>query len=336
MGCWDVTCAISHLPIQEDDPIRFIFLRQPLYYDGIQKSWATWLPVTVPLKGVYNSYGAIEKYERHEDDRIVQFQVDCLKRFAVWESSPDDDYDKEPDDPEFPNTMESLINACERGGLRLRLPYRDYADEDDPKPAIYKTVHTAPFMIHEEIYQHMVAGPDRDPPGVGTWRHRLEQDGDRRFGRGKIKSLRAAVEWANGADDRAKLREILAKEGKEDRASILDEVHSMFLRDSGSNLENMPDMTCIGNEWEPKIESWPSLFKFTEEDWSELGNRVFEQEVLFWTMRECRRLMHPALHMDQYWYPENNLDGNRMLNHYVDKMTVALQEKGQREQEENP
>ena len=72
-----------------------------------------------------------------------------------------------------------------------------------------------------------------------------------------------------------------------------------------------------------------------DEDWTELGNRVFDQEVLFWTMRECRREFYPALYTDQYYYPENNLDGHRMLLHFVEKMTIAFQEKVRRGYEED-
>jgi len=327
MGCWDVTCAVTNLPIQDGDPIRFFFLRQPLYADGVGKSFAQWLPVTVPIKGIYNNYGAVTGY----DDRIIQFQRDCLKRFAVWDSDRDDGHDDHPDDPDFPNTMKSLISACERGGLRLRLPYNDHCEGEDP---VFKTVYTAPFMVHEEIYQHMIAGPDRAPPGVGTWRRRLEKSGDRRIGRGKVESLRGAVEWAQGADDRKRLREILVEKGEKDLASSLDEMHSIFLRDTGSNLENMPDLTCIGNEWEPKIESFPTLFEFTEEDWTELGNRALDQEVFFWTMKECRRLMYPALYMDQYYYPDNDLTSSLLLNHFISTMTVAFEKKERERHEE--
>lgn len=333
MGCWDVTCGISHLPIQAGDPIRLSILRQPLYYDGIQKSWATWLPVSVPLKGVYDNYGGIEGYE---NDRITQFQVECLKRFAVWGADPDGRYDKEPDDPEFPNTMESLLNACERGGLCFRMPYEDHAED---KETTFKTVRTASFMIHEEIYQHMISGTDRNPPGVGTRRHRLEKNGDGGLllGRG-VDGLRSATEWTKGAEDRKELHQKLAehdKEGSKDVSFLIEKSYGLSLRDLGSHSEATPDLTCIGCEWKPKIENWPSLLEFTEEDWKELSNRVLEQEVLFWTMRECRRMIHPALHTDQWYYPDNNLDANRMLHHFIDKMTVAIQEKAKRKQEEH-
>ena len=75
--------------------------------------------------------------------------------------------------------------------------------------------------------------------------------------------------------------------------------------------------------------------EFTDGDWKELEERAFDLKVLFYNMREVRRMFHPALHSDQYHYGDNTLDGNRLLLHYVEKMTVALQEKVQREYEKD-
>lgn len=338
MGCWDITCAISNLPIVEKDPIRWIFLRNPLFYDGISKSWASWLPVSVPVKGVYDEYGGIKDYA---DDRITQFQVECLKKFAVWIGDREDGYDENPDNSDFPNTMESLVSACERGGLHFRLPY----DEDPSRrgrdregyklPAdmeigddgiVYKTVKTSAFVIHEEIYQHMIAPTSRNPPGIGTWRGRLEKNDDRRLGSGKVESLRGAVKWAETEKERKEIFEKLSKEGNDIHAHLGD-FHRTMLRDTSANIEQGWDLTNIGLDHNVDLDYWPVLMEFTDEDWKELGKRAFEMEVLRWTMHECRRKFYPALYTDQFWYKDNNLDANRLLLHFVDRMTVALQER---------
>ena len=322
MGMWDITCALTHLPIQDQDPIRFIFLRQPLFFDGIFKSWAQWVPTSLPLKGVYDSYGGIEGIEV---DNVVRFQVDCFKRWAEWDEGREDGFQDVAEG--FPNTIESLVRGCERGGLVLRLPYdsRPEKRKDDKRPP-FKRVRTAPFIIHEEIYQHMIAEVDRDPPGIGSWRSRMERKGKP----DRTKWLRQGVEWAGRADERESVAEILRKEGKEDLADeLIGRAFSLFLHDDlGSNvMSNTPDMGVIGNEWDPSPDNWPTLFEFTEEDWAELSRRMFEFDALSYTMHEIRRCFYPALFTDQYYYPRNQFDASRLFAHYVDKMSREFQER---------
>ena len=326
MGCWDITCALTNLPICEGDPIRLFLLRQPMYDDSEWgHPWTRWVPASFPIQGTYNMYGGIHEYE---ESAVLQFQVECIKRYAVRESVYRDEKFLDRGDEDFPNTMESLLSACERGFLKLNLPYTDWKDKE---PA-FKKVHTTMFVVHEEIYQHMIADSDRKLPGIGTMHGRLEKDpySD------KVKSLRNSVEWVAERAERVKVLERL-KESHPD-LDLFDEVHRIGLRGGlTSHMDGTPDVLVVGNAHDSvNVEDWPALFKFTDEDWAELRQRLHEQDVFFWTMKELRREFHPAQYTDQYWYPDNNLDGNRLLAHYVDKMTVALQKKGQREQEENP
>jgi len=319
MGCWDVTCALTHLPIRDQDPIRFIFLRQPLFFECVFKSWAQWVPMSLPLKGVYDSYGGIENIEI---DNVVRFQVDCFKRWAEWDEEREDGFQDVAEG--FPNTIESIVRGCERGALVLRLPYDDHPREG--KEPIFKKVRTAPFIIHEEIYQHMVAPLDRVPPGVGSWWSRMDRGGKR----DRTHLLKLGVERLREKESRREvLGEILKKAGKEELLEdLLDAGLSLSLRDDlGSHLmANTPDMGVIGHEWEPSPESWPTLFEFTDEDWAELSRRMFEFDALYFTMQEIRREFHPALYTDQYWYPHNKFDASRLFAHYVDKMTREFQE----------
>jgi len=73
MGCWNATCQISQLPILHDTPIRFVLLKQSNRYSRGCYATDFWDPCLVPLRGVYDDYGSIEKIE------------ECFN-FEMWKS----------------------------------------------------------------------------------------------------------------------------------------------------------------------------------------------------------------------------------------------------------
>ena len=343
MGSRDVTCAVTHLPLQYMEPCRFIFLRQVMPWDEDQKGsweqrWAKYLPVSLPVKGLYDGYGTVmagyhktipEGHDSHhalfEPDAVLKFQIESLARVA--EPLP-------PDEPlsgwssfkGWPHTIESLMAACERGWLKLRLP----VDREGET----QTVRVSPYLVSERAWQAVIAPTSKR--GIGITRARMERyDTDpvnslRRIIQAQTERLRreAEDEKNENLDDecRALLREA---------ADLLGEIDHFGLRDLGPYFENLPDVLVIGNDWEPKIEERKTLFEFQDEDWKKLADLTFDLRVFFFTMRtELRREFHPELYSDQFYYPDQGLDAHRMLLRYVEQWCLEIEEASKEDEDD--
>lgn len=323
MGCWDITCALTSLPIREKDPIRWFFLRGPLFTDSEwSHPWTRWIPISFPVQGVYNMYGGVEGWK---ENNVTRFQVECLRQYALRESADEEEEFLDRGDEDFPNTMESLVSACERGFLKLNLPYGEHDEED--KEDEFRKVNVSAFVVHEEVYQHMIARGDADPPGIGTAHRMLERGRDVN----KTDGLKNAVEWEKNREER---QELLDKH-PDLKDVLLDRVW-MMATGLTSHLDETPDVLVVGNKHWPDVTAWPVLQEFTDEDWTELQQRILEQDVFFWTMKELRREFFPARYTDQYWYKKNDLTAHRLLLHYTDQLTQRIQaeEKAEAETDE--
>lgn len=62
MGSFAATCAISELPIEAGDKVRYLLLSSNPYIEENIKCYSTglWFPRTYPLQAVYNDYGSID------------------------------------------------------------------------------------------------------------------------------------------------------------------------------------------------------------------------------------------------------------------------------------
>jgi len=314
MGMSDVTCAVSHLPIQCGDPCRFIFLRGTIWPNespfGHPRS--RWIAASLPVAGTYDGYGRVEKFS---EDTITSLQVETLALRArpIGAGERNGFLCAEG----YPNTLASLMWACDRGLLRLALP--------EPVNGKTVTVATAPIFVREDAYRAVVAGNDADPPGIGIVRSRLEKHRHQE----PVESLRRIVEFAErGESDNSPGS--LALRGQ------LAEVYAMLGSGLASNGETTPDVLVCGSSLEIDPSPYPSLRRFSDADWRRLSEAVFDLEVFYWTMRtELRRELHPVLYRDQFYFPEQGLDAPRMLARYVERWCLEVEEKSRRDQEED-
>lgn len=65
MGCFPYTCSVSSLPIQRNDPVRFLALARNPLNEGrsIVRAGDGWQPITVPLHAAYDEYGSVTGIE---------------------------------------------------------------------------------------------------------------------------------------------------------------------------------------------------------------------------------------------------------------------------------
>lgn len=313
MGMSDVTCAVSHLPIQDGDPCRFLFLRRSVWADDESSCFhpgSKWIVASLPVTGKYDGYGRVEDFT---DDAVTRLQVEALSRRAL--PLQDDELSGFADAEGYPNTIASLMWACKRGLLRLELP-RSRGEGST-------TVDTAPLYVREDAYQAVIADSDRDPPGVGIWRARLRKHRTT----DPVDRLRAMV-----------VREQCAAEVPPDARRIhqlLDEARALTGDGLASHMEETPDVMVCGTDFRLDVTAYPSLLRFTDDDWRKLSEAVFDLEVFYRTMRvELRRELHPVLYRDQFYFPEQGLDAHRMLARYVERWCLEIEAKSQNEENE--
>ena len=81
MGSFSTTCAVSGLPIQAREPVRFLLLTENPHSDwALSYPHSIWLPRTWPLRALYNDYGGVEEVE---DGATRRAWMDVLKMDLV-------------------------------------------------------------------------------------------------------------------------------------------------------------------------------------------------------------------------------------------------------------
>ena len=90
MGCWNGTCGVTQISINEGEPCRVLLLQKtPGYADpgGFCYHIGDWAPMCMPIKGKYNGYGTLEDFEDNLS-AFHDFEIQRLKGNWV-EPSPD-------------------------------------------------------------------------------------------------------------------------------------------------------------------------------------------------------------------------------------------------------
>ena len=324
MGGTDITCGISGLPIKPDDPMRFIFLRQPApnYKSDHDHPWALWLPVSLPVRGVYDFYGRVEKVEQTP---FVKFIAEVIGRYAI--PLPEDEMTDYGDLKDFPNTIESLMAACERGFLSVKIS----KDPDDNLSSVLES-KISPFYVSEEMWQACIHNIEDEGKGVSTFRHRIVA-GHRMYEDAPGGGLRAAYDWPKRL---AEMKTLHEKHGilDDDFLDTMGSVNSFGLRDLTSNIEMTPDILGVGTNWKPDVSTFKSLADFTAEDWKRFDEAAIDLRVFDCTLRyNLRREWFPTLARGQYHFPDDELISQRMLARKIEEQAVAI---GERYMEENP
>ena len=131
MGCWNGTCALSNLPILEEDKIVLI----PIIGKG-----TSYEPIGLPIRGYYNDYGMIESITNPEvADVFYQRMNEALNK--KWISI--EDTDRYKTDYE---TVEELLSLIER---ELVSDKRVRYEGDIPRFVNF-------VMMHESIYDKVI------------------------------------------------------------------------------------------------------------------------------------------------------------------------------------
>lgn len=138
MGCWNATCGVTQLPIVWEEPVRAFFVyvrgwedhdpdRRTQDFSGTVGSTQLAAPYPIPLKGVYDDYGRIEKIESG-----LGITTNCA-HFGL-----------EPDE------LEDFLGRVERGTVVRKDPI--YAH-------VYGEVGVGLFFVHGFLYDSVKETP---------------------------------------------------------------------------------------------------------------------------------------------------------------------------------
>lgn len=113
MGSFAMTCAVSGLPIEYGNPIRFSLLTENPYNSSLKCSMHdSWFPRTWPIKATYNDYGSVENYTMGES-WLEGLKVD-LKPVGVGENQIHDVATSKN------MTFDEMLTALWEGRIRVK------------------------------------------------------------------------------------------------------------------------------------------------------------------------------------------------------------------------
>jgi len=146
---WDGTCAVTHLPIKKDQPVRLILLvSQAPYLDfggGFCNATQLAVPQFLSIKGIYNDYGCIVPKEDWQTANVVDCLNLWLKEKSIEINKTDGSWSKGTNPCQYP-TIGNWLNAIERGYV-YRLE-KDDAGHRQPEVGQFQFM-----LVHEDIYQ---------------------------------------------------------------------------------------------------------------------------------------------------------------------------------------
>ena len=334
MGSWDFTCAISHLPILWEEPVRYFFIREPKYDNDSRDTG--WEPIGLPLKGIYDGNSGVTEVEQTGQVKLL---VEVMARFAS--PMPEDERKMMggfPDLEGYPNSLDSLVHGAERGWLKLNVPFftTDEEDRKDPKDRKdrkdreleYKEVRVRPYMVREEVYQAMCL-PGSEQLAIGTGREKIEKHQNEH-----IKHLRGGFETATRI-----------RADKPKGLGISEEADGL-LRETYKSLEEFLEISLdpsMDRAWgllfcdaRVNAQEYSTPFEFTDADWEQLDADFMDWMTFQWTLHELNRVLHPHIYTNQYnFYYDDVLGANEMLAlRLLKEWSPAIYEANKREDDE--
>lgn len=121
MGCWNGTCMLSGLPIHSGDPVAGFLLVINSSGDSQASCYSTTraAPLTTPIYGAYNDYGAIEDFEPHSE----LLAMSCLPLKSMKAIGEDLQEGEESETIDFKSLEAICSDGAERGTLAINHSY---------------------------------------------------------------------------------------------------------------------------------------------------------------------------------------------------------------------
>jgi len=96
MGSYNVSCSFSRISIKSGDSVVYIPLEKYRYSEGFDGSsnnlyypWDFYSPVTLPIFGKYDDYGAIEDIEKSKNITVIENYFGDIKNVVECDKFPE-------------------------------------------------------------------------------------------------------------------------------------------------------------------------------------------------------------------------------------------------------
>jgi len=119
MGCWNETCALTHLPITYGDRAVYLPIAEVAHYGNYKIPICYYYPSDMfqvsglPIRGTYNDYGTLEKVD---DTSSMALTVKCFQKLLEDKKLTIEDW-KDSDGPTEIKDIYSLQELIERERL---------------------------------------------------------------------------------------------------------------------------------------------------------------------------------------------------------------------------
>jgi hypothetical protein len=165
MGSFSFSCAISGLPIERGDHVRYTLVTQ-----APREAWHAihiadvWSPRYWPLRAVYNDYGSVEKIEEGaaKDSWLDSWKLDVIERDRGENPVHDVPVTKDM-------TWDAMLEAAWEGRIYVRGdvplasvakdPFEDARAKPKEKNDISKGLKVEQMMIREDVWLSLSALP---------------------------------------------------------------------------------------------------------------------------------------------------------------------------------
>lgn len=148
MGCFDVMCSVSGMPIKYRQKALLMFCAEnPESYSINHGPLQYWQPFTFPIKGIYNDYGSLEKIERDWKVEILEEYFGCpieaILEFSYHYQSREDVYKYSRHDNVLAfigSRAKSSYNLDSKEDL-ISLGFEFISDEDFIHPVLERNIN---------------------------------------------------------------------------------------------------------------------------------------------------------------------------------------------------
>ena len=159
MGSFDLTCAVSGLPIHAGANVRYILLQQNPYLGprGVTSKAChaddVWMPRTPPLFAKYNDYGSIERYD--EKSIAAWTIVEGLRHDMLEQGVGRNTFHDVATHRRM--SLASTLRAVQEDRLAVEMLYAEDKDRRKESPDLYGPKAIAQALILDSVWEALLA-----------------------------------------------------------------------------------------------------------------------------------------------------------------------------------
>ncbi len=171
MGCWNATCAVTGLPIFDDDEVEVLLVKTITGQDSSSfcEPYSYYVPLPLTFSGQYNDYGAVKNCHGVALDIIVE----SLRKVLTEREEGENEYHElEVKREDF--NIEKLFRLDHEGLLYINTFGKHQFDMREAHRVTHLTIHK---HVYDTIVSNIVIGVwEQDPDAKEGSNHTVYKD----------------------------------------------------------------------------------------------------------------------------------------------------------------